>query len=121
MIRGMTILWVLLVLVVSSAMFLMKFQVQNLEDQLSGLNLDIRRTHDEIRVLSAEWAYLNDPARISDLASRLLGLDILDGQAIIQIADLPLQEPHPAGPTLANHTIMPLPSRHRTHSGGGKP
>ncbi|NKD54796.1 MULTISPECIES: hypothetical protein [unclassified Haematospirillum] len=131
MIRGTTALWVFLVLAVSVGMFLMKFQVQNLEDRLAGLNRDIHKTHNEIRVLSAEWAYLNDPARIADLASRLLGLGILDGQAMAQIADLPLQQPeNPAhqgtfSPTLANHSSPEMvpshTSRSRVPSRTGKP
>lgn len=131
MIRGTTALWVFLVLAVSVGMFLMKFQVQNLEDRLAGLNRDIHKTHNAIRVLSAEWAYLNDPARIADLASRLLGLGILDGQAMAQIADLPLQQPEkPAhrgtfSPTLANHSSPEMApshtSRSRVPSRTGKP
>ena len=89
MIRGVTIVWAVLVLFSSGGLFLMKLKVQALEERLLVLNGAIRETHDSIRVLSAEWAYLNDPARIADLATRLLGLQPFGAEAFMTLSDLP--------------------------------
>ena len=89
MIRGATVIWAVLVLLSSSGLFLMKLKVQALEERLLILNDTIRETHKSIRILSAEWSYLNDPARIADLATRLLGLQPLGADAFVTFADLP--------------------------------
>ena len=89
MIRGATIVWAVLVLLSSGGLFLMKLKVQALEERLLFLNSTIRETHKSIRILSAEWSYLNDPARIADLATRLLGLQPLGTEAFVTFAELP--------------------------------
>ena len=89
MIRGVTVVWAVLVLLSSGGLFLMKLKVQGLEERLLILNNAIRETHNSIRILSAEWAYLNDPARIEDLATRLLGLQPLGAGAFVMFSELP--------------------------------
>lgn len=89
MIRGTTILWGILVLLVSTAMFLMKMQVQTLEDTLAKINRATRQDREAIRVLEAEWTYLNTPVRLSEQSRRLLSMEPLGAETIVALADLP--------------------------------
>ena len=66
--------WLVLVIAAGFCMFQIKFAVQELEHQLGQTNRDIQRAQDQIRVLKAEWSYLNEPGRLSDLNRRHLGL-----------------------------------------------
>ncbi|WP_019645248.1 cell division protein FtsL [Novispirillum itersonii] len=91
MIRGTTILWGILVLLVSTAMFLMKMQVQTLEDSLAKINRATRQDREAIRVLEAEWAYLNTPVRLSEQSRRLLAMEPLDAETIVALSALPLR------------------------------
>lgn len=46
--------------------------VQQAERELSRIKISIAQEQESIRVLNAEWAYLNSPARLETLASDYL-------------------------------------------------
>lgn len=46
--------------------------VQQAEDQLAGINGNVRAERESIRVLGAEWDYLNRPQRLEELANEYL-------------------------------------------------
>ena len=70
-----TFLALVLAAVMSLGLFMVSYQVQDLEDQLDALNRDIARDNRAVHVLQAEWAHLNDPQRLRLLAERYLGLE----------------------------------------------
>ncbi len=72
--RGMTILWTLLSAAVVIGLFMLKYQVQELEKELAGLNRKIYENQETIHVLKAEWTYLLDPTRLRELAERHLNM-----------------------------------------------
>ena len=74
MMRRTTVLFVFLAAALSLALFSLKYQVQDLEDEFVGLNRSILAARRATRVLEAEWSYLNDPVRLGALAARHLGL-----------------------------------------------
>lgn len=89
MIRGITILWSLLALTAGICLYLLKHQVQVLEDELAALNRQIRMDRQAMHVLDAEWTYLNDPSRLRDLAEKHLGLQPMGPQQVATMAGLP--------------------------------
>jgi len=88
MIRGMTVLWTLLALVVGVALFTLKHEVQSLEEELAHINKDIYENEESIHVLKAEWSYLNDPQRVGALADRLLGMKPIKPDQLSSIEEL---------------------------------
>ena len=72
MIRHTTLLFLLLAGALSVALFSIKYQVQDLEQELTALNKSIYQERQSIHVLKAEWSYLNNPQRLSGLARRHL-------------------------------------------------
>lgn len=48
--------------------------VQRSEEKLAGIEASTKKEQETIRVLKAEWAYLNSPQRLEVLASEYLGL-----------------------------------------------
>ncbi len=74
MIRHTTLLFLLLAGGLSVALFSLKYRVQDLEQELTGLNKSIYQQRQSIHVLNAEWSYLNNPQRIGDLARRHLNM-----------------------------------------------
>ncbi len=93
MMRGMTILWTMLALMVGISLFLLKYEVQSLEERLAALDGEIRRNQESLHVLKAEWSYLNDPARLRELNERHLELKPYLPEQVIAIADLPMAAP----------------------------
>ena len=73
-IRHTTVLFLLLAGGISVVLFSVKYQVQALEDERISLINEIRNEKQSIHVLNAEWSYLNDPSRLSEMSTRYLGL-----------------------------------------------
>jgi cell division protein FtsL len=73
--RQTTMLFILIAGALSLALFSVKYQVQDLEEELANLNHSIKAERQAIRVLKAEWSHLNNPERLRGLAKRHLGLD----------------------------------------------
>ena len=73
----------------SLALFSLKYQVQDLEDELVYLNRTILADQEAIHVLKAEWSHLNDPRRLRSLARRHLGMKPVMPAQLATIADLP--------------------------------
>lgn len=89
MIRIMVVLWTVLAASVGVGLFLLKHEVQTLEEELARLNQTIRSTQENIHVLKAEWSFLNDPARLHRLAERHLGMKVLKPEQITMAIALP--------------------------------
>ena len=68
--RFSMLMWAALTVVVGISLFLLKYQVQELEDQLQATYTQIEKDKSAIRVLHAEWTYLNDPARLRRLSEQ---------------------------------------------------
>jgi cell division protein FtsL len=74
MIRTGTAIWLGVVCVVGFTMFKVKYDVQELEEQLGRVSRAIATDQDAIHVLKAEWSFLSQPNRLTDLAKRHLEL-----------------------------------------------
>lgn len=106
MIRRATATWAVLAVLAGGALPIIKHKVRNLEERLSQIDRAILDNQQAVHVLRAEWAYLNQPARLEDLGRRLLGLEPRAADRIIAIgaitgaAELPTRPPTrpPPGP-----------------------
>jgi hypothetical protein len=75
-----------------------KFDSTVRAEQAARLAAEIKRERDMIAALRAEWALLDNPARIQALVHRHLTLKMLDPAQIEQLDRLPERPPAPAGP-----------------------
>jgi len=89
MIRLSTIAWGLLVAVSGYAMFQVKYEVMQLEDELTRVNHQIADSREAIHVLNAEWSVLNQPARLDQLAKRYLTLGPIAAAQVGRLDSLP--------------------------------
>ncbi len=53
-------------------MFHIKYQVVDLEKQLSQVHQEIFLSEESIHLLHSEWAYLNTPSRLQELSAKYL-------------------------------------------------
>ena len=74
MIRNTTVLAILIVAVTGVALFYLKHEVTNLEDELKTLNRSIVAEREAVHVLKAEWSHFNDVGRLKGLSMRYLEL-----------------------------------------------
>lgn len=109
--RGLTgtIVWGCVAAGIGIGLFFLKHEVKEQEARLSNLNQEIRRNQEAIHVLKAEWAYLNDPARLRQLSERHLGLKPMQPSQIATLDVLP-RELAPSGLAAAKPTAPPPPA-----------
>lgn len=87
MFRPAMILIVLLAGSIGLTVFVVKVQVQDLEDQLAEFNRTITEDRQAVHVLKAEWSHLNEPARLRVLAERYLGMRAIETRQVGIAAD----------------------------------
>jgi hypothetical protein len=111
MIRRSLTLWLLMATLAGIGLFLVKGEAQHREEKLRALHREILDTQEAIRVLKAEWSYLNQPERIEELARKYLDLVPLDRVHMRTIDDLPspvaLPTVRPAGLGVPASTALP--------------
>ena len=88
MIRRSTLLTTLLAASTGLALFVVKYQVQDLEDTLTEINREIASNQQAVHVLKAEWSHLNEPNRLRMLAARHLDLGPLESAQFTRPSDL---------------------------------
>ena len=110
MIRLGTLLWALLVGISGYAMFQVKYEVVQLEDELARVNRQIAGGREAIRVLNAEWSFLNQPARLDQLAKRHLNLGPIGTNQVGRLDTLPRRSPTPPAAAVAAAAPSPAPS-----------
>lgn len=90
--RLAAVMWAVLALVTGVGIITVKYQVQALEDVLHAKERQIERDRSAIRVLQAEWAYLNDPSRLRRLSEEHLAFGQPSPKDVIAIDSLPFRE-----------------------------
>jgi cell division protein FtsL len=90
--RQATALVLLVAAALSLVLFGMKYQVRDLEGELTGIDRAILAERRSLHVLRAEWSHLNDPARLGALAERHLGLMPVAPTQLATFADLAPRE-----------------------------
>ena len=80
-------LWVTLTCLVGFGMFVMKNQVQNLENELASINRNIEEDVKTIHILKAEWSHLN--SRLRALATKHISLNQVKAEQIINYSAFP--------------------------------
>jgi hypothetical protein len=96
---------IVLVAIISFGLYELKIEVRGLESELSGLRTGITAEKENIRVLNAEWSYLNRPERLGNMAARHLELAPIVSTQFIDAAMIPMRPP-PYVPDVAS--LIPM-------------
>ena len=106
---------VIAALVLAAAdVYKIKFESTSQAQRVAKLRTEIRREHDVIAALRAEWAKLDSPARIQGLARRHLSLKPTEVEQFDRLNALterppdlvPVDEPDPIGTVIANPEML---------------
>lgn len=85
----MAVLWLFLAVTSGALLFKTSQQVTDGRQHLANITADIRREEDSLRVLQAEWSYLNQPDRLEKLAAQYLKLAPMKGKQFAEVDSLP--------------------------------
>ena len=75
MIRPTVVIGLILLAIMVTGLFELKYEVRDLSQQNDMLRHKIAEEQETLRVLHAEWSFLNQPDRIQALVARYLDLD----------------------------------------------
>jgi hypothetical protein len=101
MIRTISFVSVALLVLVSFELYNGVHRVKAQEQTLASLKTQIAREAEAIRVLKAEWTYLNQPDRLQALARRHLALTPTGASQIVVATSLPVKNDALSLPTAA--------------------
>ncbi|PJI40153.1 hypothetical protein [Ferrovibrio sp.] len=111
--RGLSIIALLLLAVVSFGLYQLSYEVQRLEEELIELNRALSQERETIGVLQAEWSYLSRPDYLQDKAQRLLEMRPATAKDIVAIEALPWRQDRgpaagPQAPAVAVPALPPM-------------
>lgn len=78
--RKTTLLWLCLAVFCGAVLFNTSQKVTDGRERLAQLQGDVQSEEESIRVLQAEWSYLNQPERLEKLAKQYLDLAPMNGR-----------------------------------------
>jgi hypothetical protein len=109
--RGLSLIALLLLAVVSFGLYQLSYEVQRLEEELIELNRALSQERETIGVLQAEWSYLSRPDYLQDKAQRLLEMRSTTAKDIATIEALPWRQDRgpAASPQVPAAAAPPLP------------
>lgn len=86
--------WILLTSILAlvltgSSVFVIAQRMHQAQSELNMHKREIAQEHENLRVLQAEWTYLNNPDRLEKLATSVFGLQPIDGKQYVAMNDLP--------------------------------
>ena len=93
MMRPTVIVGLVLLAVMVTGLFELKYEVRALYQERSALHGRVADEEETLRVLQAEWSFLNKPDRIQELAQRYLALDTPVARQIGGIDRIPFRAP----------------------------
>ena len=89
MMRLLNICVIVALVLAAADVYKIKFESTRQAQRVAKLRMEIRREHDAIATLRAEWAKLDNPARIQNLTRRHLPLKSVEGRQIDRLDNLP--------------------------------
>lgn len=98
--------WLSVVAIAGFATYEVKYQVAQVDDELGRVNRSIDADRDQLRVLSAEWSYLTQPARLDQLRQRHLTLVPVTRAQLGSLDQIPFRAAETAAPAVA---VAPQP------------
>jgi cell division protein FtsL len=93
MMRLLNICVIAALVAAAAYVYKIKFESTRQAERLANIRTEIRREHDAIAALRAEWSRLDTPGRIQELAKRHLALKPIDPRQFDRFDKLPERPP----------------------------
>lgn len=86
-----TLAWMVFFALAALGLYLVKYQVQDVKDEVTALEAKVRQEKQAIGLLQAEWSYLNHPERLESLSQHYLDLQMFSPEMVRQWRDVPMK------------------------------
>lgn len=87
--RLSTVVWMLLIVAAAFLLYMVKYQVQYLRQQVAQTTRELEQEREGLHVVAAEWAYLNRPDRLQVLAKKYLASSEMTASQVADIQAIP--------------------------------
>lgn len=81
--------WFVVIVVASFMLYRVKYEVQSLRAQIKDTARELEQEKEAMHVVAAEWAYLNRPERLQQLASKYLASAGVTVQQVAEVEAIP--------------------------------
>lgn len=98
MIKGLNFILMVTSILALVGVYALKYQTVDTANEKRVLEQVIDKQENDLSLLKADWAYLNQPGHIEPIVRRhadLLGLDITKQTQFVSIEDFPMRAPAP--------------------------
>ena len=89
--RKTAILWLVLAALCGGILFQTSQRVNDGRARLADINAVLKKEDETLRVLQAEWSYLNQPERLEKLSKKYFGLAPLKGKQFGKVSELEIK------------------------------
>lgn len=90
--RPISVIWVILIVCAASLLYSVKYQVQEMDQEIHSLRAQIRNEKKALHVLSAEWSYQSRPERLSMLVKKHLTVTPVASTQMADVAEIPFPQ-----------------------------
>lgn len=88
-IRISAIVWMVALALGAFGLYMVKYKVQTIKHQVTLTQNQLIESRKDLRVLEAEWTFLNRPERLKQLSEKYLDIKPVRGGQIAEFASLP--------------------------------
>lgn len=88
--RPSTIIWMLLLACGFVGLYMVKYKVQSLKNEVAASERKLMEEKRSLHVLEAEWSYLARPERLEQLSGKYLQLSAVNGRQLGDFSSLPI-------------------------------
>lgn len=108
--RKTALLWLVLAVIAGGTLFHTSQRVTEGRAELDKITQSLRKEDESLRVLQAEWSYLNQPDRLEKLARKYLHLAPLKGSQFAKADEIEKRLAKEAGGTAEEKGTAPKPA-----------
>ena len=87
--RITTLIWMASFAIAAFGLYIVKYTAEGLQREVAVVQSDVKKERESLHLLNAEWAYLNRPERLRNLAEAHLDLAPLDSRKVGEVRALP--------------------------------
>lgn len=88
-IRFSALLWMAFLMLGFVGLYMVKYKVQTVKSQVAATERQLVEDRKDLRVLQAEWTFLNRPERLEALSQKYLNIKPIHGQQLAEFSSIP--------------------------------
>jgi len=106
--RLATVIWMVVIVAAALMLYMVKYQVQAIRNQATETASELEAEKEALHVVNAEWAYLNRPERLQQLASKYLAASDMTVDQVAQIEAIPFPSQTVASNEAPGKSMQPV-------------